>query len=370
MKTRICTVILLFLFSNQYLISVEEAIQTGFSNQLSFLETKGEDWDSYPEYPEELKPNLSINSTINEDIEFEKALDPAEGVELPIKLKQNIFSKSIISKEIAQNFDEFLLGIASAWLHSVSFLRSVIHGPGFNKEECGIDILWKQYQQIISTKNKELTELITKNIPNDVSFEEKMKKCNEVLNQELSKIKTEIVKQEEEMPQLKGQLETLKDKPDEKQDIEKKIDLHKSVIKDYNKEQKQLKRIDCKQTIEDNNLTVKYGILTMSAYLKDFLSECMKCFSKSMPGKGAKVLAGADIDTLQYAGAKPLEALAHGITFGMYGIVKSMFHLIRLTLSVFKFYKAYKSSRWDDFAYHIGKSVGLSARVVLANMFQ
>lgn len=335
---------------------------------LSFTNRQCIEWDSYARYPYALKPSLAINSTTYEDKEYEEHLDLSSQEDLSLKSKQKIFNQIIISPVFKFNFKNFLIGIASAWLHELYYFEEIISSSDFAQGKCKLEDLWNLYQQILTPNQSELSDIIIQQIPGDIPIQDKITKCNNIIKEELFNLRKEIVRAQEIISDRQIDLDQSKGKPHDKAGLLNIIQIQQQVGKDSMKVRRQIKQINCSTSINNSNITFNYALLMMTEYLKPFLIQYERCLNQSIKGRGIKVLSHILKDIRKYTQKQSSDSIARIITFKVWGIVKSIFFLIRLLLSVYKQYKAFKTMRWDKFAQATGKSIGLSIRIIVSSL--
>lgn len=321
--------------------------------------------DGYTDYSLIQAPELPMNTTKGEAIEFEAAAS-TEPVKLPSSIKDTLMSKAINSNEIKANFGEYIIGFLSAWLRSANSLRDVLKIAINTKNECKLDNLYSEYQKEVEKKEKDIHDLAFSEV-SELSPSEKIEKCRNNIEKEINQIQEQYEIRNEYITSHKKQIEDYTREKDYEsvKILSDMVELHEKAIVDLRRDEAQLKQINCEKISTDQNTSIKLSIIALTKSIPKFMQSALKCLSSFATGETATLLARVSEDVFAFVNAGQIESLFHVITFGTWNTIKAVYHTIMFGFALGKVFKTYKGKRWDEFAYNIGKSVGFSIRIVL-----
>ena len=315
----------------------------------------------------------SISSSLPLDISQSDALDYEITISenpsvksLPLSIKEKIISTIISSKNIQQNFIEFILGFLNPWLYSSDSLRSFLLSNKFNTGKCSLSNLFTTYKEGIQNKNKEHKSYtqIPSNVYDTVqnnnyntcvkNLEDNKRQANEVyykLYGEIQKIKMNIEKYKSN-----NDLELL-------QQEMSKLTMYEGLLNDATRERNVLSNMNCEQIVKEDEKDFHLNLASVAVYVTNFMDAFINCLGNSNAKQYIKLYSDILTDVQMFKDNAKVQSLMNVFLFGFSGQIKAAFRFIMLGYSVFNMYKFYKKKNWAEFTFSLGKSIGLIVRI-------
>jgi len=164
----------------------------------------------------------------------------------------------------------------------------------------------------------------------------------------------------------KGKLE--EDDMDETFDNDGKVSLRvedhietKSTYKAYKQDTDVIRNFDCSKFKDQKD--VGLGFMGVVSVLKQFWGELEGC----MNGINLAVSIVADLHLL--IAGKTADLLFHGLTLGVWGLVKAGWYILNAGYMGVQTIRYYVREDWDNFAIFLGKTMGATLKVILSFLF-
>jgi uncharacterized protein YqeY len=314
-----------------------------------------------------ISSSLPLNISQSDALDYEITISENPSVKsLPLSIKEKIISTIISSKNIQQNFIEFILGFLNPWLYSSDSLRSFLLSNKFNTGECSLSNLFTTYSEGIQNKNKEHKSYTQ--IPSNVyatvqdnnyntcvkNLEDNKRQANEVysnLNNEIKKIKSHI-----EQYKYTNQLELL-------QQEMSKLTVYEGLLNDATRERNVLSNMSCDQIVKEDEKDFHLNLASVAIYITNFMDAFINCLGSSNAKQYIKLYSDILMDVQMFKNNAKIQSLMNVFLFGFSGQIKAAFRFVMLGYSVFNMYKFYKKKNWAEFTFSLGKSIGLIVRI-------